>query len=1037
MTHTIQAPFPLVREVVPARAQSARDVGTLETTMHTLALDARTPVALEIAATATTRAFLLRARTPLALQHLTRQMQARYPQTQIREVVTEPLVLKLGEACSVIELRPGAANYLPLRSWKPREWLEEGADPLLGILAACADLPPQTRVVAQIALLPASPTWSAGLRRLAVEHPLEQERAQRRAGATTSASVPSLGKIALMMGAVLVLALLYVLQGTLSHLIPPAVSQAVKAVLQGQPAHLSAGATAQLIVFGLVLALVILAGMVGVARVMARFGQAPFYDMRLVDAKTARPAYRARLRLYLMAQGFLVLPTPTTSRARLASWWKHTSRRWRRCWQAGKMVPASPAGHSGQAGWLTRGRARIALTWRRGHRRARVLVHQGRAGMRLWRARTARQRQREERVQFLVAAYQQYHLASGGFFRPARLSSRRVCRLFSAPQTGLAALLSRTGWDADLPHSGHLLSVADLAALWHLPQTHDLADLVYVEQEPARTLLAPTVLAAGPGYPLGISTHAGQTVPVLLPFACLWQNLLIAASTGKGKSNLLEHLVRATAAARLAGHPVGDGGALFVDPHGDQVEHLIGTLPASLADDVALIRLADRDYPVGLNPLDMSQGQDRDKIIDNLIQVIEALWPWNSGPRTENFLEYGCKTLAEANLSIVTTDPVQGPDRQFTLLDVVHLFRQDTFRGAVFELVRDTHLLSWWNDYYEQLDGKQQAEYSSSLVTKLSKFASSRISRRILGQPRSSLTFGELIGQKKLVLLSCAAGDVGADLAALFGSLLLGFFQQALAEQARLTPESRQRFLVVIDEFQTLKADYQTMLAEMRKYGGTFALATQSLAYLDRFEKTLRATVLANVEHVFAFAMASEDARLLHLPGVEPEDIIQLPDYTCYARLSLAGRRLPVFSLRLHAPEQVSPSLQQEITLRSRARYGKPVGVVDEIVRDADVRRHTMRPMGPRHGGKGAVVDWSGTGAQRVDSVLAPRTPHHGGRAGSGNKANNTHPEEITTPAEHLVYVPNGAKPVIHEEERTHAETDTQEARERESDANA
>ena len=109
---------------------------------------------------------------------------------------------------------------------------------------------------------------------------------------------------------------------------------------------------------------------------------------------------------------------------------------------------------------------------------------------------------------------------------------------------------------------------------------------------------------------------------------------------------------------------------------------------------------------------------------------------------------------------------------------------------------------------------------------------------------------------------------------------------------------------MLIDEFQVYRdANYQGMLAELRKYGGSFALATQSLAYLDRLDRTLRATVLANIDHLFAFHMAGEDARLLHeLDGILEDDITNLDDFQCYVKLSLHGHRLPVFSLDLDAP---------------------------------------------------------------------------------------------------------------------------------------
>ena len=114
-----------------------------------------------------------------------------------------------------------------------------------------------------------------------------------------------------------------------------------------------------------------------------------------------------------------------------------------------------------------------------------------------------------------------------------------------------------------------------------------------------------------------------------------------------------------------------------------------------------------------------------------------------------------------------------------------------------------------------------------------------------------------------------------SDLSELIGIVLLGLFEAALAEQAAVPFEQRRRYLMLIDEFQVYRnANYQGMLAELRKYGGSFALATQSLAYFDRLERTLLATVLANIDHLFAFHMAGKEARSC------PE-LVDLPQLPC------------------------------------------------------------------------------------------------------------------------------------------------------------
>ena len=220
------------------------------------------------------------------------------------------------------------------------------------------------------------------------------------------------------------------------------------------------------------------------------------------------------------------------------------------------------------------------------------------------------------------------------------------------------------------------------------------------------------------------------------------------------------------------------------------------------------------------------------------------------------------------------------------------------------------------------------------------------MARRILGQPRSTIDLREVIRTGKLLLINTASGVVGADLSELIGIVLLGLFEAALAEQAALSPALRRRYLVLIDEFQVYRgANYQGMLAELRKYGGSFALATQSLAYLDRLERTLRATVLANIDHLFAFHMAGDDARLLHeLDGIAEDDITNLDDFQCYVRLSLYGHRLPVFSLHLDAPPQPDEEVARLVRLRSQQRDTRPYGVVDDLIRQIQARQRSATP---------------------------------------------------------------------------------------------
>ncbi len=887
--------------ILVPRAASTRDITALETAMQGLAQDDQHPVALELAATPSSRSFLLRATSLLSLHHLCSQVQARYPQAIIRPVAEahDPLVLQDGEEVSVMELCAGAAAYLPLRAFREREWQQEGADPLLGILGVFNHLPPHMRVVSQLALLPASPTWSHPYLRKAVEHPLEQEYQRTRLeGSGRGTSAPGTLQLLGLGTLVALLLVWWRLQKQINAHLPAWVGQAVLSLLHGKVPRLSPGQVSLLVMAGIVTFVALFCVAFLLFWLRSRLGGSSIYDRRLVEEKTARPAYRVRLRLFVFSACSDGVATDNRP-----SWWEFAR-------QVFQWPPDTATVKSAYHYWRT--------------------------------ARQQRRREREVRIEVLeqlAAAYRQYHTASGGYFVPRRLSRRKSNRILHMRRARLP------GWAKDLARSSHRLSVADLAALWHLPQAHDLVDLPYLERARARTALAPRVLTSGQGWRIGTSSHAGHTVPVFLPSECLRHNLLAVASTGKGKSTLFQHLAQALCLARAGMDEAVRPGLAFIEPHGDVVHALCGLLPPHERDHVVLVDLADGDYPVGINPLDMV-GRDRDKAVDTLITLSEHLWAASYGSRTENVLEYSLKTLADANEWLLERDPYQGPERQYTLLDVVPLLRLPSFRHAVLEQVRDGLLLDWWQHYYEPMDAHQQREITSSVITKLSKFASSRVARRILGQPRSTVDLREVVRSGRLLLVSTASGVVGADLSELIGIVLLGLFEAALAEQAAVPPDERRRYLVLIDEFQVYRnANYQGMLAELRKYGGSFALATQSLAYLDRLDRTLRATVLANIDHLFAFHMAGEDARLLHeLDGITEEDITSLDDFQCYVKLSLGGHRLPVFSLNLDAPPQPDEQVAQFVRLRSRGRDARPSGTVDDLIRQSQTRQRIAAP---------------------------------------------------------------------------------------------
>ena len=133
------------------------------------------------------RRFLLRVSSAGQRQHLAGQLGAAYPQAQLRLLdlesgVADPARLGDDEQLAACTLGLRAAPYLPLRIFGDRDLDADAgpaqADPVLGILAALADLPPGWRGLAQLVLLqPAPSNWAEPYRRLALESPVQAERA--------------------------------------------------------------------------------------------------------------------------------------------------------------------------------------------------------------------------------------------------------------------------------------------------------------------------------------------------------------------------------------------------------------------------------------------------------------------------------------------------------------------------------------------------------------------------------------------------------------------------------------------------------------------------------------------------------------------------------------------------------------------------------------------------------------------------------------------------------------------------------------------
>jgi hypothetical protein len=370
-------------------------------------------------------------------------------------------------------------------------------------------------------------------------------------------------------------------------------------------------------------------------------------------------------------------------------------------------------------------------------------------------------------------------------------------------------------------------------------------------------------------------------------------------------------------------------------------------VPRLRGEATVFLDVADRARPFGLNLLDTGLGWDRDRAVANTLAVFQREWGdrfW--GPRMEDAFRFALLSLFEANTALCAADPTAGRAAQHTLLEVPTILSDAGFRREVIGMVTDPGVRAWWSDYFEPLERRFQQELVNPVLSKIHRFEGSRAARDIVGQPASTVDPSAWLRDGGIVIVNTARGTVGDNAAALIGGTLLNLVTLAVAEQARLAPGARAPITIFVDEFHTIPgADYEAILAELSKYGANLVLATQSLARLLALGgddgRGLRATVFANLDGLFAFNCSAEDAEYLvpELGGaIDAQDLVELGEHHCYARLSSGGRRLPTFSVKLDPPLQGDPNLAAALVHASRERFGRDVALVEGDRRSALAR---------------------------------------------------------------------------------------------------
>ena len=514
-----------------------------------------------------------------------------------------------------------------------------------------------------------------------------------------------------------------------------------------------------------------------------------------------------------------------------------------------------------------------------------------------------------ELLRNVASAYSHYNNPAGASFKATRVRPALPIAEPLPPHRGLL-------------QSRNVLGVRELAALWHPLGAGDELPMV----------LFPSARSVSAG------AHVGNTVgsrPRNIHFQedTLRRHHLYVARTRMGKSTLMQHIVAHKMREKAAGRD--EDAIVVIDPHADLVEGLLKQVPESIIDRVRLIDLANEQRTPGINLLDTKVFSDRDRTADAVVRVCHGIWDqW--GPRMQSILEHTVKSLHEYN-----HHPDTREEEQLTILDGLPLLSDTKFRKRVLRRVDDPYIMAWWGRDLLSWTRTTRSDALAPVQTRLAYYASSKKTRAILGQPRSTIDLRAVIQSGGVLLASTSQSNAGLDVSALVGASLLNLVDSVIREQGNLPADQRRGALVVVDEMQSMPGvDYEAMLGELGKFGASFILATQNLAKLKELSPTMQDTLLANVGCLAVFQVAAADARQLigelDRERVDEEDLVSLPVHHCYVRATADGQRQPTYTMAVRSPDAGDPGAAERVKAESAA-YTTPAETI--AAQDAEAER--------------------------------------------------------------------------------------------------
>ncbi len=462
-----------------------------------------------------------------------------------------------------------------------------------------------------------------------------------------------------------------------------------------------------------------------------------------------------------------------------------------------------------------------------------------------------------------------------------------------------------------------VLNTAELATVYHFPTKQ--VKTPGINWLRSRENIAPFELPDSGVY-LGISEFRGVEKKVFMLEDDRRRHLYVLGQTGTGKSEFLKF---------LAVQDIKAGkGLAFMDPHGSAVRDILLQVPKERIKDVIYFNPGDKDYPMGLNILEAETTREKNLIVNSFIALLYKLYDPNRqgivGPRLE-------RAVRNAMLTVMS-------EKGNTLIEVMRVLMDEKYQKEMLPKIKDPLVKSYWVKEIAQTTAHHKSEVLGYFVSKFDRFATEAVMRNIIGQSKSAFDFGQVMREKKILLIDLNKGAIGEENSKFLGLLLIPRLLSAAFRRME-TEKSFDDFYLYVDEFQNFATpDFVTILSEARKYKLNLIVANQ---FLSQMPEDIKSAIFGNVGTLVSFRVGQDDAKYMaeqFHPRFTENDLLNLPIGRTIIRLLVKGYPTPPFSMKTDWPTIQSmpknPEIANEIIENSRKLYAKSVQDVEEEIKN-------------------------------------------------------------------------------------------------------